>query len=166
MPHFTCVCSSREYVKSYLKDIEALEIENILALRGDEPLNSDICYRDFMYANELVGYIKGNTGLSIAVAGYPEGHPKSVDLLSDIENLKKKVDAGADVVYTQLFFDNDYFFRYKQLVRDVGIDVPIIPGILPILNYLIISNLKLQLILMILLQIIIHIVQPYMARGN
>jgi methylenetetrahydrofolate reductase (NADPH) len=72
--------------------------------------------------------------LSVGVAGYPEGHIDALDLFADIENLKKKVDAGADAIYTQLFFNNDKFFSYVQLVRDAGIEVPIIPGIMPIIS--------------------------------
>lgn len=135
MPHFTCVCSSREFVDEHLSEIQALGINNILALRGDEPREIDVCYTDFRHANELVKYVKANTSLSVAVAGYPEGHPQAPDLVSDVKNLKKKLEAGAEVIFTQLFFDNDYFFRYKELVHSEGIDVPIIPGVLPVLNF-------------------------------
>lgn len=135
MPHFTCMCSNKEFISQYLKEIEQLGIKNILALRGDEPKEIDVCYRDFRYANELVEFIKSKTKLSIAVAGYPECHADAKNLEEDIENLKRKVDAGADVIYTQLFFNNDSFYRYKQLVRDAGIYIPIIPGILPITSF-------------------------------
>ncbi len=134
MPHFTCVCSSKETVENHLECIEHLGIENILALRGDEPKDIDVCHTDFRYANELVAFIRGRAALSVAVAGYPEGHIESPDIKTDIINLKKKIDAGAEVIYTQLFFDNDKFFKYRELVANAGINVPVIPGIMPVLS--------------------------------
>lgn len=135
MPHFTCVNSSREQVNKYLKEIEDLGMKNILALRGDIPEGVKQENFDFHYANELVEFINSQTELSIGVAGYPEGHIECKDLFLDIKNLKRKVDAGADAIFTQLFFDNDKFFSFVQLVRDAGIEIPIIPGILPIRSY-------------------------------
>ena len=135
MPHFTCVGETKEKIEAYLHQIEALGIKNILALRGDMPKDSAPCFQDFEYANELVEFIKEKTNLSIAVAGYPEGHNCDESLEINIDYLKMKVDAGADAVYTQLFFENTYFFSFMQLVRDAGINVPIIPGILPITSY-------------------------------
>lgn len=135
MPHFTCVCSDKMNVKNYLKEIDALGIKNILALRGDIPEGNEKTAFDFNYANELVEFIKSESQLSIAVAGYPEGHIDCEDLFLDLKNLKRKVDAGADVIYTQMFFDNDKFFDFIQLSREEGIEIPIVPGILPIMNY-------------------------------
>lgn len=135
MPHFTCVCSSREHIGKSLNELESLNIENVLALRGDESKDIQVCYKDFKYASDLVRYVKYNTELSVAVAGYPEGHIDAPDIFTDIEHLKQKVDLGGDVVYTQLFFDNDKFFNFIQLACDAGVNVPIIPGILPILSY-------------------------------
>lgn len=135
MPHFTCICSQKSSIENYLQEILDLGIENILALRGDEPQDIDVCHLDFRYANELVDFIKSKTNLSIGVAGYPEGHIDAENLFTDIENLKRKVDAGADVVYTQLFFDNTKFFSFVQLARDAGINVPIVAGILPVISY-------------------------------
>lgn len=134
MPHFTCVCSSKEIIEHYINQIENMGIENILALRGDIPDGVDVRNFDFKYANELVEYIKDRTTLSIGVAGYPEGHIECDNLQKDIDNLKRKVDAGASAIFTQLFFENDKFFRYVELVRNSGIDLPIIPGIMPIRN--------------------------------
>jgi methylenetetrahydrofolate reductase (NADPH) len=120
------ICSSADSIT----EIEALGIENILALRGDNvDENSPL-----KYASELVEFIHSKTDLCIGVAGYPEGHIECPDLFTDIENLKRKVDAGASAIFTQLFFNNDLFFSYVQLVRDAGIDVPIIPGIMPIIS--------------------------------
>ncbi len=135
MPHFTCKNSSKEFIQSYLSEIEEESMHNVLALRGDVPIGEDILCEDFRYASELVEFIKSKTDLSIAVAGYPEAHIEADDLASDIENLKKKVNAGAKVIFTQLFFDNEYFYHYCEKVRDAGIDIPIVPGILPITSY-------------------------------
>lgn len=135
MPHFTCVGSPRDHVKEYLKTIQDLNIKNILALRGDIPQGMEQKHFDFNHANELVEFIKVETPLSIGVAGYPEGHIDCDNLVLDMKYLKRKVDAGADAIFTQMFFDNDKFFEFVQLVREAGIDVPIIPGILPIMSY-------------------------------
>jgi len=135
MPHFTCVCTSRENVKKYLDSIKILGVKNILALRGDVPEGMDACNFDFKFANNLVEFIKEETDLSIGVAGYPECHMDCENLKKDLNNLKIKVDAGADVIYTQMFFDNDKFFRFYELTKNIGIKIPIVPGILPIASY-------------------------------
>lgn len=135
MPHFTCICSSKTQIESYLNDLKTLNIENILALRGDEPKDNTICYLDFRYANELVEYLHLHTKFAIAVAGYPEGHLQAPDLNTDIKNLKKKLNAGGNVIFTQMFFDNDKFFKYKELLEKENISNPVIAGILPILSY-------------------------------
>lgn len=135
MPHFTCVGSSREHVKNYLKQIQDFGIKNILALRGDIPDGMVQTNFDFKYANELVDFIKSETNLSIGVAGYPECHIDCDDLSIDLKNLKRKVDAGADAIYTQMFFDNDKFLSFVEQAQKLGINVPILPGILPIMSY-------------------------------
>lgn len=135
MAHFTCICNSRENVENHIKDIETLGIENILALRGDEPKDLTVCSMDFRYANELVEFIKSKTDLSIGVAGYPEGHIEAPDLQTDIKNLRRKVDAGAEVIYTQLFFDNEKFSSYIDRVCAAGINLPVIPGIMPVISF-------------------------------
>lgn len=135
MPHFTCVCTSKKEVKNYLQKLNELKINNILALRGDIPEGVDINKLDFKWANELVEFIKAETSLHIGVAGYPEGHIQCVNLGTDLLNLKRKVDAGADVIYTQLFFDNEKFLHFKDAATKIGINVPIIPGILPVTSY-------------------------------
>lgn len=135
MPHFTCVGSSTQHVKNYLKDIQSMGIKNILALRGDIPQGMEQVHFDFCYANELVEFIKSETNLSIAVAGYPEGHIDCQDLSLDLKNLKRKVDKGADAIFTQMFFDNDKYFDFVQRAEKAGINIPIIPGILPIKSY-------------------------------
>jgi len=135
MPHFTCVNTARAHVKEYLKELQDLGIKNILALRGDIPQGVEQKNFDFHYANELVEFIKAETSLSIGVAGYPECHIDCDDLSLDLANLKRKVDAGADAIYTQMFFDNDKFFSFVKHAKEAGISIPIIPGILPIMSY-------------------------------
>lgn len=135
MPHFTCVCSSKSDIEQYLKEIEQLGLKNILALRGDEPQEIDVCHLDFRYANELVEFIKSKTDLSIGVAGYPECHNDCASLELDIQNLKKKVVCGADVVYSQLFFDNEKFLKFRDLTQEAGIELPLVAGILPVTSY-------------------------------
>lgn len=130
MPHFTCVSTSRENISGYLNNIEKLGIKNILALRGDVPEGA-FCH-DFEHASDLVEYINGEHKLSVSVAGYPEGHIESDSLENDLKWLKFKVGKGADVIYTQLFFDNTKFFSFRELCDEKGIFVPIIPGILPV----------------------------------
>ena len=135
MPHFTCICTQRSDIKNYLKEIEKYNVKNILALKGDEPQDITVCYRDFRYANELVEFIKSETALSVAVAGYPEGHIDAPDLDFDILNLKRKVDAGGEVIFTQMCFDNDKFFKYVEKIRKANVFTPIAFGILPILSF-------------------------------
>lgn len=134
MPHFTCICSSKDSVEKDIQSIQNSGIKNILALRGDEPENNSVCYLDFKHANDLVKFIKEKTDLSIGVAGYPEGHIESPDLDTDLKYLKQKVLSGGDVIYTQLFFDSSKFYRYVEKVRNIGIDCPIIPGIMPVIS--------------------------------
>lgn len=133
--HFTCVGSSKDEIKSYLEMIAKKGLKNILALRGDPP-KGDINFQPhpngFSYANELVEFIKSTGNFNIAVAGYPEGHPEAPDFDTDIDNLKRKIDAGGEIIITQLFFDNDDFKRYTDKIRSHGIEAPVIPGILPI----------------------------------
>ena len=135
MQHFTCICSQKQYIQDYLNEIEEMGLENILALKGDEPKDNLVCYRDFQYANELVEFIREKSNLDIAVAGYPEKHPSAESLDEDIKNLKKKCDAGASVIFTQMFFENDNFYKYCDKVRKIGINLPIVAGIFPISDY-------------------------------
>ena len=134
MPHFTCITSTKENIEKDIKKLSQLGVENILALRGDIPQDKSLMKHDFHYANELVSFIKEKTNLSVGVAGYPEGHIESPDLKTDIDNLKRKVDAGADAIFTQLFFENGFFFDYVNRVRDAGITIPVIAGIMPVIS--------------------------------
>ncbi|MDD3013435.1 MAG: methylenetetrahydrofolate reductase [NAD(P)H] [Candidatus Gastranaerophilales bacterium] len=136
-PHFTCVGASKAEILEYVKEVENAGIENIVALRGDPPKGQDFFVKPkdgFGYANELVEFIKTNTNLGIAVAGYPEVHPEAESAKDDLINLKRKIDAGADAVITQVFFDNSYYFEFVEKAQKAGINVPIVPGILPVTN--------------------------------
>jgi len=136
LPHFTSIGASRNSVQAFVDDAIAQGVENIVALRGDKPQNNATFKPSpdgFQYANELVTFIRSHTSaLDIAVGGYPEGHPESPDLKTDIVNLKRKVSAGANLIITQLFYENSHFFRFRDLATQAGITVPIVPGILPI----------------------------------
>ncbi len=137
MAHLTCVGHSRAEIGNVLRELEAKGIENVLALRGDPPQGEEhfVAHENgFEYANELTDYIKENFSFCLGGAGYPEVHPESANADLDLENLKKKVSAGADFIITQLFFNNDHYFNFVERVRKAGITVPVIPGIMPILN--------------------------------
>lgn len=134
MPHFTCISTTKENIEKNINKLIDLKIENILALRGDIPENKELQKHDFNYASDLVEFIKHKTNLSIGVAGYPEGHIESPDLDTDINYLKDKVDKGADAIFTQLFFDNNNFYKFIDKTEKAGINIPIIPGIMPIIS--------------------------------
>jgi methylenetetrahydrofolate reductase (NADPH) len=137
MAHLTCVGHDHADIDSILAQLESAHIENILALRGDPPVGQpDFDFRKgaFQYANELIEYIRARHDLCILAAAYPEGHRASSRISADWWNLKKKVDAGVDVLITQLFFDNRVFYHFLDTVRAMGIKCPIVPGIMPIFN--------------------------------
>ena len=128
--HLTCINSTKEDIDRIIKEFEQYGIENVLALRGD--INPDITPKeDFKHASDLITYMKARSDLSFSGACYPEGHTESDSLDADIENLKRKVDAGADHLISQLFFDNDSFYRFLDKARAAGINVPIEAGIMP-----------------------------------
>lgn len=133
MAHLTCVAAGREEVDTLVGELKADGVNNILALRGDKNPAFPSC-TDFAHANELVAYLRQDANLGISSACYPEGHPESPDLISDIRYLKQKVDAGAEHLVSQLFFDNEDFFRFVERCRIAGINVPIEAGIMPVLN--------------------------------
>ncbi len=138
LAHLTCVASSRDDIALIIDQMKAKNIENILALRGDPPRGEEKFVRPaggFGFASELVAFIKERNGFSVGVAGYPEGHPEAPSFDDDLKNLKRKVAAGADFIVTQLFFHNDDFYRFRDRALAMKIEVPIIPGIFPILNY-------------------------------
>ncbi|HIE58428.1 MAG TPA: methylenetetrahydrofolate reductase [NAD(P)H] [Persephonella sp.] len=140
MAHLTCIGHTKKELLEILQDYKNIGIQNILALRGDIPVNMEnfhIPEDGCKFANELVGLIRVefNDWFSIGVATYPEGHPESPNLERDVYYFKKKVEAGADFAITQMFFDNRYFYDYLELCEKEGIDIPIIPGIMPITNF-------------------------------
>lgn len=137
MSHLTCVGHTRDELGEILDDLFAKGVRNVLALRGDPPAGSahfTPTPGGFAFSQELVGFVRGRHDFCIGVAGYPEGHPTCLNLTRDLEHLKGKVDAGANFITTQLFFDNDDFFRWRDRVRAMGVRVPIVAGIMPIVN--------------------------------
>lgn len=133
MLHLPCINFTKEEIDSALDEAKSRGIENILALRGD--INPDITpIKQFSHASDLIPYIKTRGDFDVAGACYPEGHPDSETLDEDIENLRKKVDSGADHLITQLFFDNDYFYNFRDKAVKAGINVPIEAGIMPVVN--------------------------------
>lgn len=133
LAHLSCISHGRADVRIKLKQLKALGIENILALRGDMPENFS-GNLDYRYASGLVEDVKKAGGFCIGAACYPEGHPESRTLFEDIENLKKKVDAGCDFLTTQMFFDNDIYYSFLSKIQASGITVPVIAGIMPVTN--------------------------------
>jgi methylenetetrahydrofolate reductase (NADPH) len=138
MAHLTCVGMTRDELAAVLEQLAAAGIDNILALRGDPPKgerNFIAPEGGFAHANELIAFIAENYPMfCVGVAGYPEKHPEAKDFASDLVALKGKIDAGADFVVTQLFFDDRDYFAYVERARALGIAVPILPGIMPITN--------------------------------
>lgn len=140
MAHLTCVLNTKNDIATIVEDIKSRGIRNILALRGDPPRDQPDwrpTEDNFKYSSDLVTFIREQHGdyFGVAVAGFPEGHILCPDRERDAEFLKVKIDAGADFVITQLFFDNKDYFEYVDRLRTIGVDVRVIPGILPITNY-------------------------------
>lgn len=136
--HFTCVGSTLTDIRGWLGQAQRLGVENIMALRGDPP-RGETQFRPvpggLRYASELVALIRKEfPAFGVGVAGYPETHQEAVSPESDLENLKRKVELGGDAVYTQLFYRNDDFFRFRDRCQAAGIGVPIVPGLLPVLS--------------------------------
>jgi methylenetetrahydrofolate reductase (NADPH) len=139
MAHLTCGGHTKDELAQVLDRLAKARIDNVLALRGDPPRGQTSFERaegGLEFANELVGFIR-DRGLDFGVgcAGYPEGHLETASRQADLEHLKAKVDAGCDFVITQLFFDNAFYFDFVERARHLGINVPIVPGIMPITNY-------------------------------
>jgi methylenetetrahydrofolate reductase (NADPH) len=135
--HLTCVAASRDEIDAIARDYWELGVRNIVALRGDSP-EAGSKYEPhpegYLNAADLVVGLKKVAPFDISVAAYPECHPDSTSVAADLENLKRKVDAGADRAITQFFFSADCFFRFRDAAADAGIDVEIVPGILPVSN--------------------------------
>jgi methylenetetrahydrofolate reductase (NADPH) len=134
LAHLTCVSSTKDLVKSVVNEYKERGIENIMALRGDIPKEGRICF-DYDHATELIYDIKSiDDSFCIGGACYPEGHVECARQSEDIQHLKEKVDAGCDFLTTQMFFDNALLYQFLYRIREKGIDVPVVPGIMPITN--------------------------------
>jgi len=138
MPHLTCIASKKEKIDEILKLIIKKDLKNVLALRGDIPkddLSANTNSMDFSYASDLIGHIRDSKmPISVAAACYPEGHIEAPSLDADIKNLKTKIEKGVDFLITQLFFDNDRFYDFKDRLVKNSIDIPITVGIMPVTN--------------------------------
>ncbi len=138
LAHLTCVSSTKHTVKEKIAEIKAAGIENVMALRGDIPellINDDRSKWDYNYAVDLIYELKNaNPDFCIGGACYPEIHPESPNQTEDIKRLKEKVDAGCDFLTTQMFFDNNLLYNFLYKIREAGITVPVIPGVMPITN--------------------------------
>lgn len=135
LAHLTCLSSDKQTVGQMVSRLKECKIENILALRGDRPQNPDVVLPDdYHYASELIEDIKSMGDFCIAGACYPEGHPESPSVDSDIRCLKRKVDTGCDFLISQMFFDNNIFYNFLYKALKAGIDVPVVAGIMPVTN--------------------------------
>jgi methylenetetrahydrofolate reductase (NADPH) len=137
MAHLTCVGHTSSEISAILADLWKAGIRNVLALRGDPPAGQSVFVPTeggFANADALVKFIRTRHDFCVGVAGYPEGHPQCLNKLRDLEHLKRKIDNGGNFIVTQLFFDNEDFYRFRDAARRVGIKVPIIAGIMPVLN--------------------------------
>lgn len=135
-PHLSCIGSTKENIRAILSEYKNHGIRHIVALRGDLPSGS-ACAGEFRYANELVEFIRAETGdwFSIEVAAYPEYHPQAVSAQTDLINFKRKVDAGANAAITQYFYNPDAYFNFVDECVALGVTIPIVPGIMPISNF-------------------------------
>ena len=134
LAHLTCISSTKETVANMIDEIKRCGIENVMALRGDIPDGEYDTKRDYLHAVELVKELRLHGDFCIGAACYPEVHPESENSLKDIKYLKEKVDAGVDFLTTQMFFDNPLFYSFMYRIREGGITVPVLPGIMPITN--------------------------------
>jgi len=135
-PHLSCISSTHDNIRELLDGYIEHDIHHIVALRGDMPSGVGEA-GEFRYANELVSFIRETTGdhFHIEVAAYPEYHPQATSPARDLANFKRKVEAGADSAITQYFYNADAYFRFVESCRDSGIEIPVVPGIMPITNY-------------------------------
>ena len=133
--HLTCMSSTKEEVRNVIEQMKVAGIENILALRGDRPKDSEMeLPNEYHYASELIRDIKAQGDFCIGAACYPEGHVESPYKKDDILHLKEKVDCGVDFLTTQMFFDNNILYNFLYRIREKGITVPVLPGIMPVTN--------------------------------
>ena len=138
MAHYTCVNATQEKIAYDMRILQDMGIENVMLLRGDPPKGQKTLEKNpdgFDYSSDLIKFVRENYDFCIGAAAYPEKHQEAPSMDKDIQNLKKKVDAGADFLVTQFFFDNQYYYDFIKKVREAGINTRIIPGIVPITNY-------------------------------
>lgn len=133
LAHLTCIGAKKNEIDKILLDLKSKNIENILALRGDRPQDMNIDEGDFQYANQLVEYIRSKDDFSIGGAFYPEGHQETNDLL-DLFNLKRKVESGTDFLISQIFFENEKYYEFREKLKKLNINIPLVAGIMPITN--------------------------------
>ena len=133
LAHLSCVSSTREQIHAMAQKLKENELFNVLALRGDIPAGGHV-ETDYQYASELISDLKEMGDFCIGAACYPEGHPESATRKEDILHLKEKVDAGCSFLTTQMFFDNNIFYNFLYRIREIGITVPVIAGIMPVTN--------------------------------
>lgn len=135
LSHLTCINSTQEEIEKYVSELTNGGVNNILALRGDIVRNADSSINTkYKYAKELVKYLSKKGGICIAAAAYPEGHAESKNLNEDILHLKEKVDCGVDFLITQFFFDNDYFYKFRDRMDKIGLNIPVVAGIMPVVR--------------------------------
>lgn len=136
-PHISCISSSKEEIRALLDAYQAKGIKRLVTLRGDVP-SGEVSAGDFKYADELVAFIRQETGdwFHIEVAAYPEFHPEATSASKDLANFKRKIDAGANSAITQYFYNTDAYFRFLDACEQQGIHVPIVPGVMPIYNFI------------------------------
>lgn len=137
LAHITCGGSDAKKIEDLFKKLQDKNIENILALRGDRPVDADLneaINSDYSYAKDLIAHAKSYGGFCIGAACYPEVHIECSDAISDLRNLKSKVDAGADFLISQLFLDNNFYYSFKEKLDILGLSVPLSAGIMPVIN--------------------------------
>ena len=135
-PHLSCISSTRDEIRTILTQYREQGIRHLVALRGDHP-SGEVAASDFHYANELVEFIRQETGdwFEIEIAAYPEFHPEAPSAKADLASFKRKVDAGANAAITQYFYNADAYFQFMDECEAMGIAVPVVPGIMPIYNF-------------------------------
>lgn len=135
-PHLSCIHATRTELRDMLQLYQTVGVRRIVALRGDLPEGEDLSQQDFRYANELVEFIKAEfDGFHVSVACYPEFHPEAPSPTADLENFARKVRAGADEAITQYFYSNDAYYRFVDEVTKLGVEIPVVPGLMPMTNY-------------------------------
>ena len=134
LAHLSCMSSSKDEIHAKLTELREHGIENILALRGDAPKDQALIKTDYHYASELTADIKAFGGFCIGGACYPESHPESESSIADIDNLRRKVEAGCEFLTTQMFFDNNIYYNFLYRLNNAGVNVPVVAGIMPVTN--------------------------------